>query len=218
MTDPLDDLQEQFRAAAARDIASHQAASRKKKRRLGVGLGIALAASGGLAAATQLISTGKPLRDRSDRPERYSPSRLGRLAVTAPDPGQPLPWGVVVYQARSGQPCAVAGLARGGELGKIIRGSFRPYERRTSGVCGSLKGREGVFSTFAKIDDRTLVYGRAASRVKTVEIVKRDGTSLRARTGYGGAFLFVLKDADDLAGVRFVPLDVNGRPASWPRP
>jgi hypothetical protein len=146
---------------------------------------------GGAAAAgaADLISTGEPVKGVYEQPQRYQPANGLQVSVKAHD--EPLPWGVAVYESNDGQQCAVAGQVRGVTLGELRGGTFHPYARGRAGVCGSLDRLERTVSTIHR-DDRTVVYGRVRPGIQRLVAVA-DGKREVARTGVGGAFVFVFR-------------------------
>lgn len=215
-TDPLIELRESFRAAAAREIAREQTAAspvtqRRRRRRWLVGTGLAaVTATGGLAAATQLISTGSPREDREQKSPRYVRGGDGVIALSAPDPEQRLPWGVVVYRSPSAEQCALVGQLRGNELGLVDDGAFHAFERRTAGACGPV-GRVPLFFDLRYLNGRSLVYGRARRDAASVQI-SHEGETRSIRPGVGGAFLFVFDAGLAGGSFRLAALDGEGKP------
>jgi hypothetical protein len=207
--DPLRHLREEFRSAASRRIAVE---GRARRRRGALAAVAAIVATGGVAAATQLISTGTPTKETPRKPpnSRYAPAKLGQLAVTADDPGFALPWGLVIYSAKGGEQCALVGQARGSDLGLITDGVFHPYERRTGGACGDI-GHVPYFLDFRFLKDRTLLYGRTRRDAARVRLQVPGEPTRSAATGPGGAFLFVFNGRLGAAGMRFVALDRDGK-------
>jgi hypothetical protein len=214
--DPLDTLREQFRAAAARDIAGEQPARPRRRRwRSGRTAAIAVAVvagTAGLAAAGGLISIGEPKPDIPGKAERYQPSGTPQIAVQAPiEEGHELPFAVAVYEARTGEPCALAGLARGGELGEIENGTFRPYVGTSIGACGSSPDGPIIVLSNDTMDGRLLVFGRARDGLPKVR-ASVGGDDYTATTGLGGAFLFVFDSGrTSLTTLRVTALDANGK-------
>jgi hypothetical protein len=207
--EPVRQLGEQFHAAAARRVADE----RRARRRRGVIAAVAaVVATGGAAAATQLISTGTPAKDSPLKPnQRYAPTKLGQLAVTADDPAFPLPWGVVIYRAKGGEQCALLGQARGPELGRVTGGVFHPFERRAGGACGDI-AHVPYFFDHSSLNGRTLLYGRARRDVASIRVRLRGEPTRTAATGPGGAFLFVFKGKLELGGGAIAALDRDGKP------
>lgn len=188
--DPLERLRAQVAAAAEREMP--QAARRRRIRwRAPIVVLAVLAGSAGVATAVNLISIGSEHPGNDESARRYgSQSGAGTIAVSAADPGSELPWGVLVY-AKGNSSCAIVGQVRGEKLGLIRDGSFHPFGSRSGAACGDLKDHE-LFYDLRPLGKRSLVYGRAAPGVKTVELVETDGGRRQtAQTGSGGAFLFV---------------------------
>jgi hypothetical protein len=94
----------------------------------------------------------------------------------------------MIYSARNGQRCALAGVVRGAQLGRIEGGEFRPFTSDRTGACRA--GTKG-FHDLSVLGDRTLVYGRAAPSTRFVRV---DGTDRRVAVGPGGAFLLVFDE------------------------
>lgn len=211
---PLDELRESFRAAAVRQIEREQATSssrRPRHRRWMLGAAVtAVCASGGFAAATQLISAGSPRKDVEQRSSRYVWNGEGLIALTAKDATQQLPWGVIVYRSPSKQDCALVGQLRGNELGVIDHGKFRRFEERTGGACGP-KSRIPLFFDLRYLNGRSLVFGRVRSDVATVRIT-HEGRSRELKRGPGGAFLFVFDAGLKSGTFKLTGLDRRHRP------
>jgi hypothetical protein len=102
--------------------------------------------------------------------------------------GRELPFGVVIYTARNGDRCALAGFIRGAQLGRLQGGTFRPYASDRTGSC---RAGTRLVQDLSVQGDRTLLYGRAAPGTRTVRV---EGTTQSAAVGPGGAFLFVFDE------------------------
>ena len=215
--DPLTDLRDQFRAAAAREIAKEAPVTKPIwRRRPGLRALAAImvlgAGTAGVATAVDLISVGAERRDVPERPARYAPQQGPAIALVAPDPGSELPWGVADYTSPDGKSCAIAGHVRGSALGVIEAGVFRPYAPDTAGACGDIEdGR--FFIDIRSFDGRTLVYGRARRDVAEVEVIHDDGQVDRAATGRGGAYLLVFDAGLQEAGLQLIPRAADGAEA-----
>ncbi len=186
----LEELRENLREAAQRDIDANRARSRRRHRRT-TGL-VVLALLGGAAAAsaTDLISVGKPLRQPANRTTAYAPEGGTRMQIAATAPsGAALPYGVVTYTSKNGDRCAVPGFIRGSRIGLIQGGKFRPYASDYTGAC-----RRGtrLFYDSIVIGDRVLLYGRATPGTRRVSV---PGLASGVAVGKGGAFLFVADKA-----------------------
>jgi hypothetical protein len=183
----LDELREGLREAARRDVEAGRFRNRRRRRRATGFVILALLGGGAAAGAADLISVGEPLRDPAEQTPAYRPAgaRDLQIALTTPSGGK-LPYGVVIYTARNGQRCALAGVIRGASLGLVDNGKFRPYG---SGRTGSCMVGTRPFQDQIALGDRTLIYGRAAPRTRTVRL---KGIPGEAPVGKGGAFLFVL--------------------------
>jgi hypothetical protein len=207
--DPLQDLREQFRAAAAQQIERER---RPRWQRRGALVAVTAAvATGGAAVATDLISTGDPVPRHRKAPE-LRPTGLGTVAVTARDEGFPVPWGVVIYRAANGDTCALAGQIRGSEIGVVEDGVFRPFEARSTGACGDLERPPHLFVDLSYLNGRTLLYGRSGSDVARIRLDQRGERPRSAPTGAGGAYLFVLEGRLKPGTFRLTPLGRDGAP------
>jgi hypothetical protein len=184
----LTELRDDLREAARRDIAA-RAPRRRRRRALFAALGVLLGGAA-VAGAADLISTGEPVAGVYRQPGRYQPANGLQIAVKAHD--EPLAWGVTVYKSRDGQTCALAGRVRGVTLGELRGGTFHPYARGRAGVCGRLDGKAGHFQDTLSGADRTVVYGRVRPGVPRMVAIA-GGKRYTARTGKGGAFMFVFK-------------------------
>jgi hypothetical protein len=192
-----DSVRDQLREAARRELAAHSRRRRSKWHWRGAGLAVlALLGVSVAAGATDLISVGEPLPDGSVKVPRYAPAGGGqvKLVIKAADPHSALAWGAGIYTSGGGQPCIIAGQVRGVSLGRVRDGRFRPYEKGTTGACGSLRHLR-LFSdalTIRENPPRTILYGRAQPSVRSVSI-NDDGRRRAMRPGPGGAFLFVVR-------------------------
>jgi hypothetical protein len=191
-------VRDQLREAARRELGHADPTRDRRRRRRWRGAGVLAAALLGAtvaASATDLISVGAPLPDRSSNQPRFAPqggSGLGRLVVKAPDPEAGLAWGVAIYTSNDGQDCAIAGQVRGVSLGRVRDGLFRPYAKGTTGACGRL-ARLPIWIDSLRIEGgrpRTIFYGRARGPVVSLD---DDGRRRTFRTGPGGAFLVVVR-------------------------
>ncbi len=182
----LEELRENLREAAQRDIDATRVRSRRRHRRT-TGL-VVLALLGGAAAAnaTNLISVGQPIRQPPERSLAYAPrgATQMQIAVTAKSGGE-LPYGVVTYRSRDGKRCALPGFIRGTQIGLLQAGKFRPYASDYSGAC---RAGNRLFYDTVPIGDRVLVYGRAKPSTRTISV---RGLASGVPVGRGGAFLFV---------------------------
>ena len=191
-------LREQLLAAARREQAKPAEVAKRRRRRRqrrGLGLGVAVLLGGAVAAtATDLISTGEPVRDSGFSGEKYRPAVPGApdLVAQAPDPDGGTTWGVGVYESANGLSCAIAGHVRGTQLGLMRDGTFHPYRADSRGACGRLGSRPVIFDTmtFGGAKPRTLLFGRTRAAGGTV--LAQDGAKVRtARTARDGGFIFV---------------------------
>jgi hypothetical protein len=195
----LDELRENLRAAAHRDVEAEHSRLRRRRKRRTTGVLAALLLGGAAAAgAAELISIGEPVRDTRRQVDKYRPppGTTGyQLAATAPSGNGP-PFGVAVYTARNGEHCVLAGQVRGATLGVVERGVFRPYATTQAGAC---RAQRRSFYDERQLGGRYLVYGRANAKVRAIRVVS---TGKRVPPGVGGAFLFVY-DAPGDFGVIF---------------
>jgi hypothetical protein len=189
------ELRENLRRAAQRQITARTARRRRRQRVSVVLVGVVLLAAGG-ATAAELISVGSPARDRPGMPtgQRPESSQSGELVLRAPDPQAGGSWGARVYTSRAGTECILVGWLRGVTLGRVEGSRFRPYPPEVTGSCGSLPRTQFFFAVtpHAEPQPRTLVYGRAGVDVQTLRV--NDGERIRqVRPGPDGAFLLVLE-------------------------
>lgn len=205
--DPLEDLREQFRAAAIRDAERSTLGRKLKRHRRGLAiLAVALVGSTGLAAAVDLISVGTKRPGNPESARRFGlPDGRGIIAVTAPDPGRPVPWAVVVYRSDAGKQCAIAGQLRASDLGEVRDGTFHPFLDDSGAACGDL-AENRFFADFRRLDGRLIVFGRANARIASIEARYGSGMRRRARVESGGAFLFVFDGGTDVGAVRLAPV------------
>lgn len=197
------------RAARERE----QPARRKVRRgRLGAVLIAGSLVLVGGAGAAGLLTTGEPVKPRNDAPSGSRPASpaLGVVTLVARDPQGGFPWGARVYRSKDGSECIVAGRLRGSQIGVIKNRVFRPLGAGAYGACAQLSARRFVFTVGHVVDDldRTLVYGRAGSSVREVQIRTPDGTR-RTKLRPGGAFLLVFDGKLDAGDVRVAPIYVK---------
>jgi hypothetical protein len=216
--DPLDAMRDQFRAAAARDIAAQAAPKRSRWSRWWSGrtvfIGVvAVAGAAGLATAGDLISVGEPKPEIEGRSPRYAPSSTPQITVQAPpEAGRELPFGVAVYTAKNGTNCALAGEVRGDQVGLIEGGVFRPYADNFAGACSDPEIGPGVRSEI-EIDNHLLLFGRAGDEVAKVRMTRTHGDEAQTvSVGGGGAYLFVFDDAahTSMTTIQITMLDEDG--------
>jgi len=209
--EPLLELRERFREAAAREMTPSAPRVRRRRRRALVAGLAAAGATGGIAVATQLISVGSPRADQSQKTKRYDvPNGAGLIAVTAPDANRALPWGVLVYRASGGDRCATVGHVRGAELGEIRDGAFRPLPQDSGGACGDI-ARGPFFADLRHLDGRSLLFGRARQDVVSMQ-ASHGARVRRTSTGPGGAFLFVFDAGLGVSEIDLVGLGAGGKP------
>jgi hypothetical protein len=202
---PLDELRENLRDAARREMEPRARRSRRR-RNVAVAVAIAVLGAAAVAGAAELISTGDPVPDEPERRQEHRPSDRPAIAVTAPDEAAGLSWGVAVYEGRGGEACALAGQVRGSALGVVRDGVFRPYASGTVGACGDLESIP-YFNDVRSFDvagGRSLVFGRAREGTERMEL-RHEGRRYEAAVGEGGAFLFVFDEP--LGAFELAPAD-----------
>lgn len=188
------ELRENLRRAAQRQVQARRA-RRRRRQTLGIVLAGVLLVAGG-ATAAELISVGEPARDRPGMPagQRPQTGQPGELVLRAPDAQAGGSWGARVYESRTGTQCILAGWVRGATLGRVEGSRFRPYPTDATGSCGSLPRSQFFFAVtpHAEPRPRTLVYGRARDDVRALRVDDGQRTH-RVQPGPDGAFLLVLK-------------------------
>jgi hypothetical protein len=184
-----EELREQLLQAARRQAAPRPARRRHRRRGLAVVAAVALGAAAA-AGAAELIATGDPVPDTTYPGTRYGPAAEGVpvLDAKAPDPDGGLGWGVGVYTSEQGLPCAVGGRVRALSIGTVRDGTFHPYERGTTGVCGKLD-RAALIYDLTFLDGVTIVFGRTREPGRRV-IAEHAGESRPARSGRRGGFVW----------------------------
>jgi len=186
----LDELRENFRAAAARDIAARKVRRRRKRRLSGVL--VALLVGGAAAAgAADLIAVGEPVTDVRVQGSDYKPPANAlrpTILVRAKTPGVPLPYGLGTYTARNGQRCLVVGSLLGYTLGVVDGHTFKPYEQGSRvGACNTPgKANQDLWQDHGK----TLVFGIAPA-AQPQAVVTVDGRTIRPRMQRERSFLLV---------------------------
>ena len=196
-TTAREELRAQLLAAARREEAKPEAVAKRRRRRRqrrGLGLGVAVLLGGAVAAtATDLISTGEPVRDSGFSGEQYRPvAGAPDLVAQAKDPENATLWGVGVYESANGQSCVIAGQVRGRQLGTIRDDKFHPYREDSRGACGKLGRRPMVVDTLnvGGAAPRTIIFGRARPGEPYV-LVNSGGKPRREATARGGGFILV---------------------------
>jgi hypothetical protein len=185
----LTELRDRLREAAGRDVAARQP-RRRRRRALFVSIALVLGGGAAAAGAATLISSGHPVKGGYALQQRYHRAGTLQIAVAARD--APLAWGVAVYRAKDGQPCAVAGQVRGATLGIVRAGTFHPYTADYPGACGRLDAKHPYFVDRLRTRDRTVVYGRVRPGAHKA-VVTVDGKAFDAPAGIGGAWVLVFK-------------------------
>ena len=185
----LDDLRENLREAARRDVEVRRV--RRRRQRRGTGLLAALVLGGAAAAgAADLISIGEPATDLRVQDGDYKPppgTLRPRIIARADSGGLRLPYGMGEYRANNGDQCLVVGSLLGYTLGRIDGDEFNPYKQDTVGSCNA-PGRPLYDTVFDH--DRTLVIGRAPPDRPRATITI-DGRSTVAPAAAGRTFLLV---------------------------
>lgn len=212
----LDELSASFRALGAREAQKPPVPAWKRwlrRHRKGVGGGfVILALAGTTATATQWISTGDPVDPEVVDSAKYQPGSVKPVVVvTASDKALGVPWGVAIYDSKGGYKCSYSGQLRGERLGVVQDGKFRPFTDKTGAVCQTLRSHEilWAFKPYDTKPSRTIIFGRAGTRVKSVEIVADDDRRT-VKPGTGGAFLVVV--AGRPTDVSAAPRDAEGAP------
>lgn len=200
----LAQLGRDFRAAAQRDIdVEREIAARERRRRwprrrrnallFAVG---ALACAGAGAGASGLLSgeDGHPLpQEPSARIEQPAADPgVVPTSATADPVGGP-PWALKVFTNAAGQDCLALGRLRGGTLGRLVNGTFRPSPIDAAGTCFDLS-RESLYATMKALpsgDSRTVVYGIARDR-RPVAVTIGGRTATVTPRGQG-TFIVVLR-------------------------
>ncbi|MBI5105341.1 MAG: hypothetical protein HZB46_10250 [Solirubrobacterales bacterium] len=195
MLPALHDVGDQLHAAARRDVAARRRRRRDPRRRLVLVLAALLVLAAAAAGTAELLSTGEPLPTQPDRmPRKYAPAARPAVAVSAADPAGGLPWSAAVYTTRTGHDCVLVGRDDGGRLGLVRDGRFRPYQAGRPGFCGRLDLSPGFFAEGGIGEPgRSIIAGRV--RKGGTVVFETDAGTFRARTGAGGAFLFVFDTA-----------------------
>lgn len=203
----LDDLRDQLREAAARDIAiESQVEARvadrvrggRRRRWLLVTLG-ALVTFGGVAVAERTLDRVGPDLPADTLPRDIVPaSDQGVVTSSAvADSGGGPPWALRVFTNRSGQDCVVLGRLMSGRLGTYDQTrTFRALPRHVGGVCDQLAGtgllvavqRRGV------APQRTIVFGLARDRQPVRVTV--GGVTRTVTPGGLGTFIDVRDEVD----------------------
>jgi len=186
----IEELRENLRDAARRDIEARRV-RRRRTRRLGGALAAVLIGGAAAAGAADLISEGEPAPDTRQIAEAYKPppGALRPTILATADVGDTLPVAVGSYDNAKGQRCLVVGSMRAGYvLGIVKDGTFHAYERRT-GTC--------QFPRLGNLDalyyrGNTLVFGRAPAGRPRVTVTV-DGETRPVRPLKDRAFLLAYK-------------------------
>jgi hypothetical protein len=183
----MDQLREELRAAARRDVAA-RARRRRRRTRVAAVLALVVVGGGAAAEATNLFDSGPAAPDIRGQPPRYAPGQGERrqIVVKLRVAGSPLPYGVAVYRTSENRECAVPGVVNGSELGDLVDGRFRPFAADRIGSCNA-PGRVTIDS--ARIGGRIVLFGLAPAGARSVVLPQLGQT----RTlGPDRAFLFIV--------------------------
>lgn len=187
----LDELRENLREAARRDIEAKRVRRRRQRRATGL---IALALIGGSAVATaaDLISVGEPavdVRDIKADGYRPQPGALRLQILARADADDLLPIGLGSYKAKNGLTCLVVGSMRGYTLGQVEGSVFKPYPPSRVGSC--FRPGHPVYDTM-HYRGRTLLFGAMAPGITGVTAVV-DGERHPGKLQQGNTFVFVFR-------------------------
>jgi hypothetical protein len=192
----LDELRENLREAAARDVAARRV-RRRRRRRLS-GAVVALLAGGAAAAgAADLIAVGDPVADTRTLSNAYKPPRDAlrpTILVRAKAPGAKLPYGLGAYTANNGKRCLIPGVLLGYTLGAVDGNEFKPFKQGRVGSCNT-PGR--LNQDLWHDHGRTILFG-VASAAKPRAVVVVGGRTYTPPPGPERAFLLVFDDDLDL--------------------
>lgn len=197
----LADMREQFRVAAARELAIEREVQRRlrtRSRRFRRPQLVAAVIASVLLLAGMAVAGGWLEDDRPLAPDRVprglQPAAgagvVASSAVADPDGG--LPWALRVFSNDRGQECVVVGRLRDGVLGVLRGGSFRALPHRVPGACGDL-AREPLLAAreHRSQPPRTVIYGLSRGRGQ-VEL-RLDGRVTRVPVGALGTYLHVTR-------------------------
>lgn len=216
LDDALGDLGEQLRLAAVREAEVQarvrQITRRARWRRGALAILAVLVPTAAVAGVNGLLPSGDPL----PRAEVTPPVQAGVIPSSAtPDPAGRLPWALQLQSRPDGQDCLLLGRLRGGELGQIEDGRFRPYPPDAPGLCGDLQ-RDPILAFVevrARPQPRTIVFGLAPDRAPvTLQIGGRRLTQVPHALG---AYLFVLPGRHPTKGA-VISTRARGKPVSIP--
>lgn len=207
----FDDLRDQLREAAARDIAiESQVAARvadrvrggRRRRWLLVMLG-ALVTFGGVAVAERTIDRVGPDLPADTLPRDMTPASDQGIVTSSAvaDTGGGPPWALRVFTNAAGLDCVVLGRLMDGRLGTYDQTrTFRALPSRVGGVCDRL-ARTGLLVAVQRrgvAPQRTIVFGLARDR-QPVRITVGGQTRTVAPGGLG-TFIDVRDELVDLDG------------------
>jgi hypothetical protein len=212
----LDDLRDQLREAAARDIeierrVTDRVGGARWRRWLFVALA-GIASFAGVAVAQRAFDREGPTRvtDRLPSPTAAPDPGLVATSATADPTGGPR-WGLRVFTSASGLDCVALGRISGGALGTYDASRiFRALPPRVSGACERV-GRSGMLVAVQRRplpQPRTIVYGLARDG-EPVRITIA-GTTRTVRPGGLGSFIDVRRGLADMRGA-IVTTTVAGR-------
>jgi hypothetical protein len=156
---------------------------------------ILVAAAVGVSAASAFVGQGVTPAAQSPEPKPGSDS----IDQTAPDPLGGPDWAVRVYTSTTGAACVELGRTSAGRFGQIdARGSFYELPLDEGGTCGDLAVDPVILAVNSYPagegrDARTVLFGRASSKVTDVLVMGGDGSSRgHPRTGTVGGFVLPL--------------------------
>jgi len=173
----FDDLRDQLREAAARDIvieseveARVAARGRRGRRRQSLLVAVgSLATFGGVAVAERAIDRTGPDVAPDVFPKSITPAAEEGIVTNSAvaDPGGGPPWAVRVFTNPAGLDCVALGRLKDGKLGTYDQTrTFRALPARISGVCEPLAqtGLLAAVQYSGMAPQRTIVFGLARDR------------------------------------------------------
>jgi len=169
----------------------------------------ALVGAGGVTATEVFVGDGSPVPDEPSRPPQ-----AGVLADSAAaDPGGALPWALRVFGDEQGRECFQLGRLRGGRLGMVEGGQFRPFGARPAGPCGDLDRDPLLFAIERREQPapRVIVYG--LSRGDGAVRVRVNGRSQRIRPGALGSYVAVFGGSSQVSSGE-ITTTADGRPVT----
>jgi hypothetical protein len=215
----LADLREQFRAAAARELAVEreverrvQVRTRRRRRpaRLASIVAAAVFALAGVAFAAGLLDRDGPsLAPEGQALDGQSADPGVIVSSAVPDPGGGPPWALKLVSNDRGEECVLVGRLRDGVLGRVRDGVFQPLPAVAQGFCADLS-QEPLLAAVEQWPHptRTVIYG--VSRGRGTVDVTIGGSRTRLRTAGLGTYLFVRRGKLDPGGAS-VSARIDGR-------